>query len=187
MEYVSGQTLQSKMTGDPLDVPLIVEIGIQVTDALDEAHSKGIIHRDIKPANLMLTPRGQLKVLDFGLAKFSGPKGDSTAASRPQTISTPGLVMGTVPYMSPEQLLGRAVDSRTDIFSLGVVLYEMTTGRLPFAGASPSERMDHILHSQPEAIARFNYSAPPELERVIRKCLEKDPERRFQSARESPR
>jgi serine/threonine protein kinase/tetratricopeptide (TPR) repeat protein len=184
MEYVTGQTLQSKMTGDPLDVPFIVEIGIQVTDALDEAHSKEIIHRDIKPANLMLTPRGQLKVLDFGLAKFAGPEADSTATSRRQTISTPGAVMGTVPYMSPEQLLGREVDNRTDIFSLGVVLYEMTTGRLPFAGASPSERMDHTLHSQPEAIARFNYSVPPELERVIRKCLEKDPERRFQSARE---
>ena len=183
MEYVEGQTLEAKIGGRPLDVEQIVEIGIQVTDALDEAHTKGVTHRDIKPANLMLTPRSQVKVLDFGLAKFA-ELGSQEASTAARTVTTPGLVMGTVPYMSPEQVLGREVDHRTDIFGLGVVLYEMTTGRLPFSGSSVSETTDRILHGQPDAIARFNYSAPPELERIVRKCLEKDREERYQSTRE---
>jgi eukaryotic-like serine/threonine-protein kinase len=185
MEYIEGQTLAAKINGQPLEVSEIVEIGSQITDALDEAHDKGITHRDIKPANVMLTPRGQVKVLDFGLAKitqFSAQAGASDISTTAKTA--PGVVMGTVPYMSPEQALGREADYRSDLFSLGVVLYEMATGRLPFSGANASETLDRILHAQPEAMARFNYDVPAELERIVRKCLEKERERRYQSARE---
>jgi eukaryotic-like serine/threonine-protein kinase len=185
MEYVEGQTLAARISGRPVDPGEIVDIGIQVADALDEAHQKGITHRDIKPANLMITPRGQVKVLDFGLAKVTRPEGPATGSDTRTMISTAsGVVMGTMQYMSPEQVLGKEVDHRTDIFSLGVAFYEMATGRLPFSGASANETMNGILHAQPEAIARFNYSVPPELERIVRKCLEKERERRYQSARE---
>src|SRR5207245_4103177 len=149
---------------------------------------KGITHRDIKSSNVMIAARGRVKVLDFGLAKLSLPGGvsdrtsDSEVATRVKT--SPGIVMGTVNYMSPEQAMGREVDHRTDIFSFGVVMYEMSTGRLPFSGASTSETIDRITHAQPEAIARFNYTVPAELERIIRKCMEKQPARRYQSARE---
>ena len=185
MEYVEGQTLAARISGRALEPADIVDIGIQVADALDEAHRKGITHRDIKPANLMVTPRGQVKVLDFGLAKVTRPEGQALGSDISTMVNTvSGVVMGTVQYMSPEQVLGREVDHRTDIFSLGVVLYEMATGRLPFSGANANETMNGILHAQPEAIARFNYNVPPELERIVRKCLEKDRERRYQSARE---
>jgi len=181
MEYVEGRPLAQRIPEGPLKISELVQVGMQVADALDDAHSKGIIHRDIKPANLMITPRGHVKVLDFGLAKLqAGQK----AAEETQLLTTAGLVVGTVEYMSPEQALGRDVDYRTDIFSLGVVLYEMATGRLPFSGATPSETMARILQAQPDAIARFNYEVPEGLERVVRKCLEKDRERRYQSARE---
>ncbi len=185
MEYVEGQTLAAKISNHPLNLTEVVEIGIQVADALDEAHSKGITHRDIKPANLMLTARGQVKVLDFGLAKVTWAKGLAATSDLSTVVNTEaGVVMGTMEYMSPEQVLGKEVDHRTDVFSLGVVLYQMATGRLPFSGKSPNETLDHILHGQPEAIARFNYNVPVELERIVRKCLEKDRERRYQSARE---
>ena len=185
MEYVEGQTLADKISGRPLPIAEIVDIGIQVADALDEAHRKGITHRDIKPANLMLTSREQVKILDFGLAKVTLPEGQALGSDISTVMKTEtGVVMGTVQYMSPEQVLGKEVDHRTDIFSLGVVLYEMATGRLPFTGTSSSETMDRVLHGQPEAIARFNYDVPAELERIIRKCLEKDRERRYQSARD---
>ena len=184
MEYVEGQTLAARSVADRSTLAEIVDIGLQVADALDEAHSKGITHRDIKPANIMLTPRGQLKVLDFGLAKITRPEGQAVTDLSTVVSTETGVVMGTVQYMSPEQVLGKRVDHRTDIFSLGVVLYEMATGRLPFAGTSSSETTDRILHGQPDAIARFNYNVPAELERIVRKCLEKDRERRYQSARE---
>ena len=171
MEYVEGQTLADKISGRPLPIAEIVDIGIQVADALDEAHRKGITHRDIKPANLMLTSREQVKILDFGLAKVTRPEGQALGSDISTVVKTEtGVVMGTVQYMSPEQVLGKEVDHRTDIFSLGVVLYEMATGRLPFTGTSSSETMDRVLHGQPEAIARFNYNVPAELERIIRKC-----------------
>jgi serine/threonine protein kinase/TolB-like protein/Flp pilus assembly protein TadD len=184
MEYVEGQTLDAKINGRPLETGEIIDIAAQVADALDEAHSRGITHRDIKSANIMLTARGQVKVLDFGLAKVraASQPGLSEMATLQQT--TPGMVMGTVQYMSPEQALGKEVDLRTDLFSLGVVMYQMATGRLPFSGATASETVDKITHSQPEAIARLNYDVPAELERIIRKCLEKNRERRYQSAKE---
>lgn len=185
MEYVEGHTLAARINGHPLKVGEIVEIGAQIADALDEAHGKRITHRDLKPANVMLNERGQVKVLDFGLAKIERPKDQSFNSDISTLAKTAsGVVMGTVPYMSPEQALGQKVDHRSDLFSLGVVFYEMATGRLPFAGANTSETLDRILHSQPEAIARFNYDVPAELERIVRKCLEKEPERRYQSARE---
>ena len=185
MEYVEGQSLAQKMSGQPLELKEVLDIGIQAADALEEAHRKGITHRDIKPANLMITPKGQVKVLDFGLAKITRPEGEAVGSDVSTSIHTaPGMVMGTLRYMSPEQVLGKELDARTDLFSLGVVLYEMTTGRLPFSGSQASEVTDRILHAQPEALARFNYEVPAELERIIRKCLEKDRERRYQSARE---
>jgi TolB-like protein len=172
-------------SGQPLELKEALEIGVQVADALEEAHRKGITHRDIKSANLMITPRGQVKVLDFGLAKITRPEGEAVGSDVSTSIhTTEGRVMGTLQYMSPEQVLGKELDARTDLFSLGVVLYEMTTGRLPFSGRQANEVMDRILHAQPEAMARFNYDVPAELERVIRKCLEKDRERRYQLARE---
>ena len=188
MEYVGGQTLDAKINHHPLDVGEVIEIGIEIADALAEAHAKGITHRDIKPTNIMLTPRSEVKVLDFGLARVTTVAGAELqrAASDVSTqIKTkPGMVMGTVQYMSPEQAMGREVDHRSDIFSLGVVVYEMVTGRLPFSGETATEIIDRIAHAQPEAIARFNYSVSTELEHIIRKCLEKDKGRRYQSARE---
>jgi serine/threonine protein kinase len=182
MEYIEGRSLDHRISGRPLDIAEVLRIGSQVADTLDAAHAKGITHRDIKPSNIMITSRSQVKVLDFGLAKLSPTRLSEMASAEPKT--TTGLVMGTVPYMSPEQALGREVDHRSDIWSLGVVLYEMATGRLPFSGASASETIDHIVHSQPQAVARFNYDVPPELERIIRKCLEKEKGRRYQAARE---
>ncbi len=185
MECVEGQRLDARIGGRPLAGADIADVAIQIADALNEAHNKGIIHRDIKPANIIVTSRGQVKVLDFGLAKIGHEaRRFIRADSATQPATDVGLVLGTVRYMSPEQALGREVDHRSDIFSLGVVLYEMATGRVPFEGASTTETIEQIAHAQPEAVARFNYAVTPELERIIRKCLEKDPARRYQSARE---
>jgi non-specific serine/threonine protein kinase len=185
MEYVEGQTLAEKIAGGPIATTEILDIGSQVADALDAAHAKGITHRDIKPANLMLTPRGQVKVLDFGIAK-TGRNEPLTANGQLTTDAgtAVGIVIGSLPYMSPEQVLGRELDQRSDLFSLGVALYEMATGRLPFAGATPTETMDRILHLQAEPVRRINHDIPVEFERVIVKCLEKDVARRYESARE---
>ncbi len=185
MQFVDGKNLTARVKGDTLATADIINIGLQVADALDAAHAKGIVHRDIKPANLVLTDRDQIKVLDFGLAKSMATaeaSPDSDAATEVKTVA--GVVMGTVHYMSPEQALGRDVDGRSDIFSLGVVLYELTTGRLPFSGGSPTETIERIANAQPDAIARFNYDVPAELERIIRRCLEKDPEERYQTAKD---
>jgi eukaryotic-like serine/threonine-protein kinase len=185
MEYVEGETLADKIKGRPLNAAEIVEIGIQVADALDEAHTRGITHRDIKPANIMITRRGKVKTLDFGLAKLTASSGAIPIADVTTLAKTdPGLLMGTAQYMSPEQALGRDVDHRTDIFSLGVALYEMACGRLPFNGATASEMIDNIIHAQPEAIARFNYDIPPELERIIKKAMRKEANARYQTARD---
>ena len=187
MEYIEGETLESRLAGEPLPFAEIVSIGAQVADALDAAHARGIVHRDIKPANLMIGARGHVKVLDFGLAKILPPSPAPTSSGSQiatQFLTSGGVVLGTVAYMSPEQALGRDIDHRTDLFSLGVVLYRMAAGRLPFAGATSQETLARILQSQPEALGRLNYELPEDFERLVRKSLEKDRERRYQSARE---
>jgi serine/threonine-protein kinase len=184
MEYVEGKPLDQKINGSPLKVAEILQIAPQIADALSEAHSKGIIHRDIKAANIILTNRGQVKVLDFGLAKVVADNAFPDPDVSTQLKTTPGIVIGTVPYMSPEQALGQNIDHRSDIFSLGIVLYEMATGRLPFSGRTVTETLSRITHDQPEAVSRYNYDVPSELERIIRKCLEKDPARRYQATPE---
>jgi len=185
MEFVEGEPLDKKIDGRALPVTELIDIAIQIADALDEAHARGITHRDIKSANIMVNARGRVKVLDFGLAKVTTANGvndrtsNSELATRVKT--SPGVVMGTVNYMSPEQSLGREVDHRTDIFSLGVVLYEMATGRLPFVADTPNETIDRITHAQPEAIARLNYDVPAELEVIVKKALRKDRNERYQT------
>jgi len=186
MEYVEGETLSRKIERGPLGAGECVEIAVQVTEALDEAHSLGIIHRDIKSANIMVTGRGLVKVLDFGLAKFTeaapGADPDRTLQLGGQTAY--GVVFGTAHYMSPEQAYARAIDHRSDIFSLGVVLYEMLGGRLPFLGDTPIAIIDNIIHQEPAPLANLNQTVSLELERVTRKCLEKDRDLRYQSMRE---
>ena len=185
MEFVKGQSLDRKIDGHPVRVSELLDIALQIADALDEAHAKGITHRDIKSSNIVISSRGRVKVLDFGLAKFSSRSGvtDKTSNSELATRvkTSPGVVMGTVNYMSPEQALGREVDHRSDIFSLGVVLYEMSTGRLPFTGNTVTETIDRITHTQPEAIARLNYDVPAELEVIVKKALRKDRNERYQT------
>ncbi len=182
MEFIEGQSLDRRVGTQPLGLSEIVQFGIQAADALHAAHSKGIIHRDIKSANLIITKRDQLKVLDFGLAKVQRGSAEPAADVATQLKTSPGVLMGTVPFMSPEQALGKEIDHRSDIFSLGIVLYQMTTGRLPFSGKTATETVNLITNAQPEALARFNYDVPAELERIVRKCLEKERERRYQSA-----
>jgi eukaryotic-like serine/threonine-protein kinase len=182
MEYVEGELLSALAAKGPLPIREVVEAGLQVADALEEAHGRGIIHRDIKSANLIRTSRGLVKVLDFGLAKFlPGPSGD--AVTQPQ-MTIAGMVVGTVSYMAPEQALGRVIDHRADLFSLGVVLYELATGRPPFAGASPTEIIDRILHDTPTPPSRFDPAIPPSFDAVIAHALDKSPAFRYQTARE---
>jgi len=183
MEYVEGKPLDEYIGGRPLPNAEIVTFAIQIADALDEAHAKRIVHRDIKASNIMISPHG-VKVLDFGLAKMGTSSGAPETDQDTAMKTGPGMLVGTPSYMAPEQALGREVDTRSDLFSLGVVLYQMCTGRLPFAGSTTIEMLQHVVESQPDAIARFNYGLPTELERIIRKCLEKQPERRYQNARD---
>ncbi|HYU77483.1 MAG TPA: protein kinase [Vicinamibacterales bacterium] len=183
MEYVEGELLSERVAKGPLALREVIDIGLQVTDALDEAHGRGITHRDIKTANLMRTERGLVKVLDFGLAKFEAARNRDASVTATQ-VTIPGLVVGTIAYMAPEQALGRPVDHRVDLFSLGVVLYELATGRPPFAGASPTEIIDHILHETPPQPSALNTRVPTALDAIIARALEKSPTFRYQTARE---
>ena len=183
MEYVEGELLSTRASQGPMPIREVVEVGLQVAEALDEAHSRGIVHRDIKSANLMRTERGLIKVLDFGLAKFLGPNAlPADGMTRPQ-MTMAGMVVGTVSYMAPEQALGHAVDHRADLFSLGVVLYELATGRVPFSGTSPTEIIDRILHDNPVPPSRFNVAIPASFDTVVARAMEKSPTFRYQSAR----
>jgi tetratricopeptide (TPR) repeat protein len=181
MEYVEGELLSHRVMSGPLPVREAVDVAIQVADALDEAHSHGIVHRDIKSANLMRTDRGLVKILDFGLAKFVARPGAEVTRAQ---MTVAGMVVGTVSYMAPEQALGRPVDHRADLFSLGVVLFEMLTGRVPFEGASPTEIIDRILHDVPPPVSRYVSSLPLSLDAVLARALEKEPAFRYQSARD---
>lgn len=185
MEYVEGEVLSARVAQGPLPPREVVEVGLQVADALDDAHARGIIHRDIKSANLIRTQRGLVKVLDFGLAKFV-PAGISDRITQPQ-LSMAGMVVGTIAYMAPEQALGRPVDHRADIFSLGVVLYELATGRTPFVGASATEIIDRILHDEPPPVSSLNAEMPKTFDAVVVRALEKSPTFRYQSARDLAR
>lgn len=188
LEFVQGEVISQRVRRGAFSPEDVVTVAIQLADALDEAHKSGVIHRDIKSENLMINERGLLKILDFGLAKVVGPAARSENGSDPTMAlsaeTAVGLVLGTVSYMSPEQALGRVVDHRTDIFSAGVVMYEMLTGRLPFEGTSATETIDRIVHSDPPAIALLSPSVAPPIQHVVRKCIEKDPDYRYQSARD---
>ena len=184
MEHVEGETLLARISRR-MTPPEVVDIAVQAADALDLAHAKGITHRDIKPANLMLTHRGNVKVLDFGVAKLARhDEGSRNGDWTVEPVTAVGTVVGSAPYMSPEQIVGGDADSRSDVFSLGVVIYEMATGQLPFSGSTRAEMMDRILHAAPETMMRLNPDIPPELERITLKCLDKRRDDRYQSARE---
>jgi serine/threonine protein kinase/Tol biopolymer transport system component len=188
MEFLDGLTLKHRIEDHPLKLSEVLDMGIQIADALDSAHASGIVHRDIKPANIFVGPKGQIKILDFGLAKLTHEKSHPDASSIPdatrQDLTMPGSVVGTVSYMSPEQVMGEELDARTDLFSFGVVLYQMATGKQPFTGNTSGAICNAIISRAPVSPVQLNPGLPPELENIINKALDKDRDLRYQSASE---
>src|SRR5882757_2676370 len=184
MELIEGQPLDRLIPADGLPVERIIEIAGALAEALAAAHEKGIIHRDLKPANVMLTTEGRVKVLDFGLAKDVGAETSDGATQTSAGLTQAGVVMGTPAYMSPEQIAGRALDHRTDIFSLGILLYEMASGRRPFEGASSAETISAILRDTPRPLSELRADLPEQLCQLIQRCLEKNARDRFPSVRD---